>query len=298
VAAAAGAAAKEPFVHMNDAEPVARPIASLTAVLLPEATGAADVALQVLPATVQLTAAGAQAAAGAGVVTQVAAGAASGVVASAPSIHAKNAEPVVGTVRSLVVALAPETVAAVLALQVLPLTVQLTVFAVHWAWTGAVVVAQVAAGAARGVAANAPLVHEKNATPVVGVALSKAVALAPEAAAATLALQVLPATVQLTDVAPQSTAGVVTAVGVVTVTGVATVAGVTTVVGVVTVKEDASVVELEPPPPHETKKIITNNELANSAIRDLLLSLRVVSIGICNDKSVKHLLYAARRFHK
>jgi hypothetical protein len=262
VAVAAGAAAKAPLVHKNAAEPVARPRTSLTVALLPEATAAPEVALQVLPATVQLTAAGAQAAAGAGAVTQVAAGAAIGLAANVPLVQAKNAEPVVGTVRSVAEALAPETVSAVLAVQVLPATVQLIVFPGHGAWAGAVVVTQVAAGAVSGLVANVPLVHEKNATPVVGVALSIAVALAPEAAAAALALQVLPETVQLTVAATQSAAGVMTVVGVIPAAGVDTVEGVATVEVVVTA-EGASLVELEPPPPHEIKKIVVHNKLAN-----------------------------------
>ena len=264
VAVAVGAAANVPLVHKKAAEPVARPVTSVTAALVPEATAAAKVALQVLPATFQLTTAGAQAAAGmgAGAVTQVAAGAASGLLASVPLVHAKNAEPVVGVVKSLAVALAPDAAANTLALQVLPATVQLTVAGAQSTGTGTgvgagVALSQVAAGIARGAPDSAPLVHAKNAEPVVGAARSVAVALAPEMVAAALAVQVLPAIVQLTDVATQAAAGVGTA------------------------KEGASVVELEPPPPHEVKKITVNNKLANSAIRDPLWLLSNVFIGFC-----------------
>lgn len=250
------------MVHKKAAEPVARPVTSVTAALVPEATAAAEVALQVLPATFQLTTAGAQAAAGmgAGAVTQVAAGAASGLLASVPLVHAKNAEPVVGVVKSLAVALAPDAAANTLALQVLPATVQLTVAGAQSTGTGSgagVALAQVAAGIARGVPDSAPLVHAKNAEPVVGAARSAAVALAPEIVAAALAVQVLPATVQLTDVATQAAAGVGTA------------------------KEVASVVELEPPPPHEVKKITVNNKLVNSAILNLPWLLSNVFIRFC-----------------
>lgn len=70
VAVVAGAAASLPLAHKNAAEPVARPVASLTAAMAPD-TDAAALAAQVLPSTFQLTTAAGQAASGVGTGTGV-----------------------------------------------------------------------------------------------------------------------------------------------------------------------------------------------------------------------------------
>ena len=70
VAVVAGAAASLPLAHKNAAEPVARPVASLTAAMAPD-TDAAALAAQVLPPTFQLTTAAGQAASGVGTGTGV-----------------------------------------------------------------------------------------------------------------------------------------------------------------------------------------------------------------------------------
>ena len=201
---ASGLAESLPLVQAKNAVPVVGAVASLAVAFAPE-TALGAVAVHVLPATLQLTSAATQSAGGASGVVQVAAGRASGVVASLPLVHKKNAAPVVGLVLSVALALAAEATLAAVALQVLPPTVQLTAASAHSAATGAAARVQVAAGAARGLAARVPLVQAKSAEPVVGIAASVAVALAPEAALATVAVQVLPATVQLTAAAGQST---------------------------------------------------------------------------------------------
>jgi hypothetical protein len=91
----------------------------------------------------------------------------------------------------------PEAVDAAVALQLLPPTDQLSPPALQGAGaTGAVQVTLVAVP-------HAPLVQEKLAAPVVGAAVSDSTALAPEALANALALQVLPPAVQLKEPAAQ-----------------------------------------------------------------------------------------------
>ncbi len=106
----------------------------------------------------------------------------------APLVQAKVASPVVGAVVSDSNALAPEAVAAEVALHVLPLAVQLTVLAAQA--TGALHETPVGA-------AHTPLEQAKLAAPVVGLAVSDKTAVAPETVEAAVALHTFVPTLQL-----------------------------------------------------------------------------------------------------
>jgi hypothetical protein len=186
------AAPHTPLVHVKLAAPVVGAVVSDKAAVAPEAVEAA-VALHTLAPTLQLNAPEHGAAAtGTAQVAEVAA-------PHTPLEHENVAAPVVGAVVSDSTALAPEAVAADVALHVLAPTVQLKVLAVQP--TGAVQVAPVAAP-------QTPLVQANVAAPVVGAAVSDSTALAPEAVEAAAPSQVLPPTVQLNAAAAQATGAV------------------------------------------------------------------------------------------
>jgi hypothetical protein len=115
-----------------------------------------------------------------------------------PSLQVKLAVPVFGLVLSVSVRLAACARAAPLALQVLPLTVQLNAPAAHA--EGCVQMALVAAP-------HAPLVQTALAVPVVGAMVSDSATLVPDAVAATAALHVLLPTVQVMVCAGQAVDG-------------------------------------------------------------------------------------------
>lgn len=104
---------------------------------------------------------------------------------------------------------------------------------------------------AAGAAASLPLVHKNAADPAVRPVASLAAALAPEADAGAVALQVLPPTFQLTAAAVQAATGEGLGLGLGIVSVVLAVVDV--VLGCVLVESVAT--EELPPPPHETKKI-------------------------------------------
>jgi trimeric autotransporter adhesin len=186
------AAPHTPFVHAKLAAPVVGAVVSDNAAVAPEAVDAA-VALHTLAPTLQLKAPEHGAAVtGTAQVAEVAA-------PQTPLVQAKVAAPVVGAAVSDNTALAPDAVAADVALHVLPPTVQLKALAVQP--TGAVHVAPVAAP-------HTPLLQAKVAAPVVGAAVSDSTALAPEAVDAAAASQVLPPTVQLKAEAAHATGAV------------------------------------------------------------------------------------------
>lgn len=118
-------------------------------------------------------------------------------------------------------------------------------------------------------AASLPIEHWNVALPVVRPIASLAAALVPETDAARLALQVLPATTQVTDDAAQS-AAVMGDMAVVVpgseATGPAELGGVP-----VASAED-------PPPPHEIKRFETIKTLANLMLNDLIVVGRLKSM--------------------
>jgi hypothetical protein len=173
------AAPHAPLEQEKVAAPVVGAVVSLSTALKPDAV-AADVALQVLAPTVQLKGLAAQPT-GALHVVAVAG-------PQAPLLQAKVAAPVVGATASVSVALAPEAVAAAAPSHVLPPTVQLRAAALHA--MGAVHETLVAAP-------HVPLLQVKLAAPVVGAKVSERAAVAPEAVAGAVALQVLAPEVQL-----------------------------------------------------------------------------------------------------
>jgi hypothetical protein len=187
------AAPQTPLVHAKLAAPVVGAVVSDNRAVAPEAVDTA-VALHTLEPTLQLNAPVQGAAAtGTAQVAEVAA-------PHVPLVQANVAAPVVGVIVSASTALAPDTVAAEVALQVLPPTVQLKAVAAQS--TGAVQVAPVAAP-------HTPLVQLKLADPVVGAVISVDRAVAPEVVRATVALQTLAPTVQLVACAGQSASGAV-----------------------------------------------------------------------------------------
>jgi hypothetical protein len=178
-----------PLVQANVAAPVLGAVVSARTALPPDAL-APDVALQVLPPTIQLKGVAVQPS-GAEHVAPVAA-------PHTPLLQAKVAAPVAGAAVSDSNALAPEAVDATAASQVLAPTVQLKAAAAQA--TGAVHETPVAAP-------HTPLVHAKLAAPVVGAVTSDKAAVAPEAVDAAVALHTFAPTLQLK--APEHGAGAV-----------------------------------------------------------------------------------------
>jgi hypothetical protein len=145
---ALGVLAHWPLVHANVAVPVEGVVTSDKILLEPDGVTAVK-ALQLLPLTTQLKAVPAEQSAGGN--TQVAA---VGALAQAPFVQAKVAVPVDGAVMSDNTLLAPDGVAKVVALQVLPLTVQLNAVAAEQSEGGVTQVALV------GVVAHTPVAKQ------------------------------------------------------------------------------------------------------------------------------------------
>lgn len=186
------AAPHTPLVQAKLAAPVVGAPVSDNNALAPEAVDVAT-ASQVLPPTVQLRGAAAQAT---GALHETPVGA-----PHTPLVHAKLAAPVVGAVVSDKMAVAPEAVDAAVALHTLAPTLQLRAPVHGAAATGTAHVAEVAAP-------QVPLVHANVAAPVVGAVVSDSSALAPEAVAADVALHVFAPTVQLNGLAAQAVGAV------------------------------------------------------------------------------------------
>lgn len=184
-----------PSLQEKVAPPVAGAVPSVRLAESPEAAPGAD-AEQLLAPTCQLSV-WAPHARGAAVV-QLALVAAPQL----PSLQAKRALPVVGSVASSASALPPDAVAETAAEQLLAPTLQLMVWAPQLAGSGRLQLALPGA-------LQLPLLQLKLAVPVAGSTASLTTVCVPEGEAATDAEQLLPPTFQLRDWATQAAGGAV-----------------------------------------------------------------------------------------
>lgn len=194
---APGCCPQAPFEHRKFAEPVAGPVESTSVVVAPSDVCDAD-AVHVTPPTVQFRLAGAQASFAGGGTTQLA----PACCVHVPELQVKVADPVVGGVESVMLLEVPCDPFPIVAVQVLPPTVQPSVVLEHPGGGG---IAQVALPCC----VHEPFEHRNVAPPIVGAVVSDTLRETPGEVDATPPVQLFPLTSQVKFVAGQLGGGAV-----------------------------------------------------------------------------------------